>query len=88
MLDLRHRHDPGVPPERAESGHARHVHQSHPCGPHGLQEHVPVPRLQDQVPRTHFRLDLQPQDQGEARQMGARRRGAIAASLIQNTNKI
>ena len=75
------RHDRRVPPQGAGSTTASHLHQSHPCGPPGPEEYLRLPRLQDQVARTHLRLDLQPQVQREAFQVDARRRGSSSASL-------
>lgn len=74
-------HDHGVPPEGADAAHAGHVHPRHPCGPPGPAQRVRLPRLQDQEPRGHLRLDLQPQDQGEGLKVDAGRRGPTAANL-------
>ena len=47
----------------------------------GCKECVPVPSLQDKDARPHIRLDLQPEEQGEASQMGAGRGGSAAAGV-------
>lgn len=57
--------------EGADSHHARDLCQGCARGPTGNQERVRVSRVQDPHQRTHLHLDLQPQDQREARQVGA-----------------
>jgi len=75
------RHDQRVAPQGAGAADAGYLHQGDPRGPAGPAQHVRVPGLQDQTARTDVRLDVQPQDQGEAGQVDARRRGAAAAGL-------
>lgn len=48
----------------------------------GHAQHVRVPRVQDQDPRSHLRLDLQSKDQRQARKVDSCWRCTAAADLI------
>ena len=61
-----------VSTERPDPHHACHLHQSHPCGQTGDKEHLRVPGVQDTHTRPHFRLDFQPENQGETGQVDHR----------------
>lgn len=72
------RGDQRGPSKGADPRHARHLRPSCAQRPPGDQEHLRVPALQDQDQGTHVRVDVKPQDQGEARQVGAGWGGPVA----------
>ena len=79
---LSQRYDPRSPFEGTQPGHARHLHQGHPSGPHGHAKHVRVPCVQDQDTWSHVCLDLQSEEQGEGGTMGAWGRGTVVAGVV------
>ena len=74
-------HDRRVAPQGAHTPDARHLHQGDPRRPDGRAQRLRVPRLQDEAARSDVRLDVQPEEQGEAGQVDHGRRRAPAADL-------
>jgi len=67
--------------EGADPGHARHIGARRAQRPAGDAAHLRVSAVQDQDAGPHLRVDPQPQDPGEARQVGAGRRGPAAQRM-------
>lgn len=75
------------PSKGTDPGYARHLGPSRAQRPPGDQEYLRVSALQDQDQRTHICLDFQPQNQGEARQVGAGGSGS-AAQRVRGIQKL
>lgn len=65
--------DRGLPAQGALPPDAGGLHQGHHPGQAGHEEHVRLPGVQDALARPHLRLDLQPQDPGQANQVDVSR---------------